>query len=56
MTAEQRKPLAESKGEVGYDASFIQWFAEEARRVYGETGPTTDPAKRYLVIKQPVGV
>ena len=56
MTAEQGKPLAEAKGEVGYGASFIEWFAEEARRVYGETVPTTDPSKRYLVIKQPVGV
>ena len=56
MTAEQGKPLAESKGEVAYGASFIEWFAEEGRRVYGETIPTTDPAKRYLVIKQPMGV
>jgi succinate-semialdehyde dehydrogenase/glutarate-semialdehyde dehydrogenase len=56
MTAEQGKPLAEAKGEVGYGASFIEWFAEEARRVYGETIPTTDNNKRYLVIKQPMGV
>jgi succinate-semialdehyde dehydrogenase/glutarate-semialdehyde dehydrogenase len=56
MTAEQGKPLAEAKGEVSYGASFIEWFAEEARRVYGETIPTTDPAKRYLVLKQPIGV
>jgi len=56
MTAEQGKPLAESKGEVAYGASFIEWFAEEGRRVYGETVPTTDPTKRYLVIKQPMGV
>lgn len=56
MTAEQGKPLAEAKGEVGYGASFIEWFAEEARRVYGETVPTTDNNKRYLVIKQSVGV
>ena len=56
MTAEQGKPLAEAKGEVGYGASFIEWFAEESRRVYGETVPTTDNGKRYLVIKQPVGV
>jgi succinate-semialdehyde dehydrogenase/glutarate-semialdehyde dehydrogenase len=56
MTAEQGKPLAEAKGEVGYGASFISWFAEEGRRVCGETVPTTDPGKRYLVIKQPVGV
>ena len=56
MTAEQSKPLAEAKGEVGYGASFIEWFAEEARRVYGETVPTTDNNKRYLVIKQAMGV
>jgi succinate-semialdehyde dehydrogenase/glutarate-semialdehyde dehydrogenase len=56
MTAEQGKPLAEAKGEVVYGASFIEWFAEEARRVYGETIPATDPNKRFLVIKQPVGV
>ena len=56
MTAEQGKPLAEAKGEVGYGASFIEWFAEEAKRVYGETIPTTDNNKRYIVIKQPIGV
>ena len=56
MTAEQGKPLAEARGEVGYGASFIEWFAEEAKRVYGETVPATDPSKRVLVIKQPVGV
>jgi succinate-semialdehyde dehydrogenase / glutarate-semialdehyde dehydrogenase len=56
MTAEQGKPLAEARGEVAYGASFIEWFAEEARRVYGETIPTTDNNKRYLVIKQPIGV
>jgi succinate-semialdehyde dehydrogenase/glutarate-semialdehyde dehydrogenase len=56
MTAEQGKPLAEAKGEVGYAASFIEWFAEEAKRVYGETIPTTDNNKRYLVLKQPIGV
>jgi len=56
MTAEQGKPLAEAKGEVSYGASFIEWFAEEARRVYGETIPTTDNGKRYLVIKQAMGV
>ncbi|MCK6433569.1 MAG: NAD-dependent succinate-semialdehyde dehydrogenase [Aquabacterium sp.] len=56
MTAEQGKPLPEAKGEVGYAASFIEWFAEEAKRVYGETIPTTDNNKRYLVIKQPIGV
>jgi succinate-semialdehyde dehydrogenase/glutarate-semialdehyde dehydrogenase len=56
MTAEQGKPLAEARGEVAYGASFIEWFAEEARRVYGETIPGTDSNKRYLVIRQPVGV
>ncbi len=56
MTAEQGKPLAEAKGEVGYGASFLEWFAEEARRVYGQTIPTTDNNKRYIVVKQPIGV
>ncbi|MFM1856310.1 MAG: hypothetical protein RLZ83_1619 [Pseudomonadota bacterium] len=56
MTAEQGKPLAEARGEVVYGASFLEWFAEEGKRVYGETIPTTDPTKRYLVLKQPVGV
>ncbi len=56
MTAEQGKPLAEARGEVTYGASFIDWFAEEGKRVYGEMIPTTDNSKRYLVIKQPVGV
>jgi succinate-semialdehyde dehydrogenase/glutarate-semialdehyde dehydrogenase len=56
MTAEQGKPLAEAKGEVAYGASFLEWFAEESRRVYGETVPTTDPNKRFLVIRQPIGV
>jgi succinate-semialdehyde dehydrogenase / glutarate-semialdehyde dehydrogenase len=56
MTAEQGKPLAEAKGEVAYAASFIEWFAEEAKRIYGDTvlGPTGE--KRLIVIKQPVGV
>ena len=56
MTAEQGKPLPEAKGEVIYGASFIEWFAEEAKRVYGETIPTTDNNKRFLVIKQAIGV
>jgi succinate-semialdehyde dehydrogenase/glutarate-semialdehyde dehydrogenase len=56
MTAEQGKPLAEARGEVVYGASFIEWFAEEARRVYGETIPANDNNKRFLVIKQPIGV
>jgi succinate-semialdehyde dehydrogenase/glutarate-semialdehyde dehydrogenase len=56
MTAEQGKPLAESKGEVVYGASFIDWFAEEAKRGHGQSIPTPDPKKRLLSIKQPVGV
>jgi succinate-semialdehyde dehydrogenase/glutarate-semialdehyde dehydrogenase len=56
MTAEQGKPLAESKGEIGYAASFIEWFAEEAKRVYGDTIPAPWEGKRILVLKQPVGV
>jgi succinate-semialdehyde dehydrogenase/glutarate-semialdehyde dehydrogenase len=56
MTAEQGKPLPEAKGEVAYGASFLEWFAEEARRVYGEAIPSTDPNKRFLVIRQPIGV
>ncbi|MBI3367537.1 MAG: NAD-dependent succinate-semialdehyde dehydrogenase [Burkholderiales bacterium] len=56
MTAEQGKPLAEARSEVIYGASFIEWFAEQAKRVYGETIPTTDNNKRYVVIKQPIGV
>jgi succinate-semialdehyde dehydrogenase / glutarate-semialdehyde dehydrogenase len=56
MTAEQGKPLAESRGEVGYGASFIEFFAEEARRIYGETIPSPFPNGRMVVIKQPVGV
>jgi succinate-semialdehyde dehydrogenase/glutarate-semialdehyde dehydrogenase len=56
MTAEQGKPLTESRGEIVYAASFIEWFAEEARRVYGDTIPGHQPDKRIVVIKQPVGV
>jgi succinate-semialdehyde dehydrogenase/glutarate-semialdehyde dehydrogenase len=56
MTAEQGKPLAEARGEVIYGASFVEWFAEEAKRIYGETIPSTDPNKRYVIIKQPIGV
>ena len=55
MTTEQGKPLAEAKGEIGYAASFIQWFAEEARRVYGDTIPATLGDRRILAIKQPIG-
>ena len=56
MTSEQGKPLAESKGEIAYAASFIEWFADEARRVYGDTIPATSGDKRIIAIKQPVGV
>ncbi len=56
MTAEQGKPLAESKGEIGYAASFIEWFAEEAKRVYGDTIPTHRGDARIVVTKEPVGV
>jgi len=56
MTAEQGKPLVESTGEVMYGASFVEWFAEEAKRVYGDVIPTHLPDRRILTIKQPVGV
>ncbi|WP_313680394.1 NAD-dependent succinate-semialdehyde dehydrogenase [Pantoea vagans] len=56
MTAEQGKPLAEARGEVLYGASFVKWFAEEARRVYGDTIPAPSDDRRILVLKQPVGV
>jgi len=56
MTTEQGKPLAEARAEVGYGASFIEWFAEEGKRAYGHTIPTTVGSKRYLTIKQPIGV
>ena len=56
ITAEGGKPLNEARGEVRYGASFVEWFAEEAKRTYGETIPSPDPAQRLLVIKQPVGV
>jgi succinate-semialdehyde dehydrogenase / glutarate-semialdehyde dehydrogenase len=56
MTMEEGKPLAESRGEVAYAASFIDWFAEEARRVYGHTVPANSVDKRILVLKRPVGV
>ena len=55
MTSEQGKPLAEAKGEIVYAASFIEWFAEEARRVYGDTIPAAQGDKRILTLKQPVG-
>ena len=56
LTAEQGKPLAEAKGEIAYGAAFIEWFAEEAKRVYGETVPGHQPDKRIMVIRQPIGV
>lgn len=56
MTLEQGKPLAEAKGEISYAASFIEWFAEEAKRVYGDTIPGHQADKRLIVIKQPIGV
>ncbi len=56
MTAEQGKPLAESKGEIAYAASFIEWFGEEAKRVYGDTIPSHAADKRIVVLKEPIGV
>lgn len=56
MTAEQGKPLAESRGEIAYAASFIEWFAEEGKRIYGDTIPGHAADKRIVVIKEPIGV
>ena len=56
LTAEQGKPLAEARGEIAYGASFVEWFAEEGKRVYGDTIPSPWSDKRVMVIKQPVGV
>ena len=56
MTAEQGKPLAESRGEIGYAASFLEWFAEEAKRIYGDVIGDPLPGHRIVVIKQPIGV
>ena len=56
MTLEQGKPLAEARGEIGYAASFIEWFAEEARRIYGDVIPSPLADRRLIVLKQPVGV
>jgi len=56
MTAEQGKPLAESKGEIAYAASFIDWFAEEGKRIYGDVIPTPQSDKRLVVLRQPIGV
>lgn len=56
LTAEMGKPLAEARGEILYGASFVKWFAEEARRVYGETIPAHEADKRIIILKQPIGV
>ena len=56
LTAEMGKPLAEATGEIAYGASFIEWFGEEAKRIYGETIPGHQPDKRLMVIRQPIGV
>ncbi len=56
MTAEQGKPLAEARGEIAYGANYIEWFAEEAKRIYGDTIPHPSNDKRIVIIKQPVGV
>ena len=56
MTAEQGKPLTESRGEIDYAASFIEWFAEEGRRIYGDTIPGHQADKRIVVLKEPIGV
>src|SRR6185295_2926137 len=56
MTAEQGKPLVESRGEVAYAASFLEWFGEEAKRVYGDTIPAPQADKRIVVVKEPIGV
>jgi succinate-semialdehyde dehydrogenase/glutarate-semialdehyde dehydrogenase len=56
MTAEQGKPLAESRGEIAYAASFIEWFAEEAKRIYGDIIPGHQADKRIMVLRQPIGV
>ena len=56
MTAEQGKPLAETRGEVAYGASFIEWFAEEGKRIYGDVIPTNQAGRRIIVLKEPIGV
>lgn len=56
MTAEQGKPLAEARGEISYSASFLEWFAEEGKRLYGDVIPAHQPDKRIVVLRQPVGV
>ena len=56
LTVEQGKPLAEARGEISYGAGFVKWFAEEAKRVYGETIPSPTADRRIVVLKEPVGV
>ncbi|WP_296656961.1 NAD-dependent succinate-semialdehyde dehydrogenase [Paraburkholderia sp.] len=56
LTTEQGKPLAEAKGEIGYAASFLEWFAEEGKRIYGDTIPTVAPDRRLVITKEPIGV
>src|SRR5690606_25600780 len=56
MTTEQGKPLSEAKGEIAYAASFIEWFAEEAKRIYGDTIPGHQADKRIVVLKEPIGI
>src|SRR5438046_8182163 len=56
LTVEQGKPLAESRGEIMYGAGFVKWFAEEGKRVYGETIPSPTPDRRIIVLKEPIGV
>lgn len=56
LTSEQGKPLAESRGELGYSNGFLEWFAEEARRIYGEVVPAPTKGKKMVLIRQPIGV
>ena len=56
MTSESGKPLVESRGEVAYGNSFVEWFAEEARRIYGEIVPSPHPKRKLMIIRQPIGV
>ena len=56
LTSEQGKPLAEAKGEIAYGASYIEWYAEEAKRLYGDTVPAPGADKRILITKEPIGV
>ena len=56
LTTEQGKPLFEAKGEVKYAASYVEWFAEEAKRVFGDVMPSPNPSRRLFTLKQPVGV